>query len=105
MREVNDFRNLNKNSSFPMYLFISKIPMSVFWQMVDVRRTVTIPMEAITVHVQLVLSFMMDSSAEVRYRVCHDFKRIELAYPENYLTLLINLLQIIPGRYFNYTLL
>jgi len=32
----------------------AQIPTSVFWQMVDVRRTATIPREAFIVHAQLV---------------------------------------------------
>ena len=56
--------------------------MSVSWQMVDVRRTVTIPMEAFIVHVQLVLSFTMNSNAEVKLSFCLVSKLIKLVYTD-----------------------
>lgn len=81
--------------------------MSVFWQMVDVRRTVTIPMEVFTVPAQLVLSYTMNSSAEVRYAgLAKNRNEIKLSYtqkspstiykppPDN---------QITPCRYINCT--
>ena len=73
--------------------FISQTPTSVVWQMVDARRTVTIPMEAFTVHVQLVLSFTITLRAEVRCSVCQESKRIKLTYTEKYLTLINPLLK------------
>ena len=40
--------------------------MNVIWQTVDARLTATIPMEASTVPVQVVLSYTIHSGAEVK---------------------------------------
>ena len=93
-KKISCHGHFKKKSLFSnVFIFFPQILMSVSWQMVDVRRTVTIPMEAFIVHVQLVLSFTMNSGVEVKRRVRQESKRFKLVYTEKYLTF-INLLLI-----------